>query len=76
MCTCQTAVAFFQTEYVVVSMVLFKQLDLLADVLKACQYFDLFYVICFCHDICHVCGNDRLNKCRIFRHGTCLCLFS
>ena len=47
-----------------------------ADVLKACQYFDLFYVICFCHDICHVCGNDRLNKCRIFRHGTCLCLFS
>ena len=47
MSTCQTAVALFQTEYIIVAAGLLEELDLLTDELEAGQYFDQLYTISF-----------------------------
>ena len=66
----KTAVAFFQTEYIVVGAGLLKQLDLLAYVLKSRQHFDTFYVIIIRNRFRHISCNDCRNKRGILRHLT------
>ena len=41
MCTRKAAVAFFKTEYIIVSMILLKELDLLSDILKSGPFLPL-----------------------------------
>ena len=65
MSTCQTAVALFQTEYIIVAAGLLEELDLLTDELEAGQYFDQLYTISFGDGLGHIGGNDGGYQCGI-----------
>ena len=68
----KAAVAFFQTEYIIVGMVSFKPLNLFADELEASQYFNQLYAVSIGNGFCHVGGNNGGDQRRFFRHGVCL----
>ena len=69
MSTCQTAVALFQTEYIIVVAGLLEELDLLTDELEAGQYFDQLYTISFGDGLGHIGGNDGGYQCGILGHS-------
>ena len=51
---------------------LLKKFDLLADVFESGQNLDQCHVISFCDCFCHIGRNNRLNECRVLRHGSVL----
>ena len=69
MSTCKTSIAFFQTEYIIVGVALFKELNLLTDILETGQHFHETYPVSLCNGTCHIGGNNSRNQCRISRHG-------
>ena len=72
----QTAIALFQTKYIIVAAGLLEELDLLADVLEACQDFYKAKAVIPGNSTCHVGGNNGGYQCRILRHGVCGSSFS
>ena len=68
--TCQTAVALFQTKYIVVAAGLLEELDLFANELEAGQYLDQLYAVSLRNRLGHVGGNDSGYQCWILGHGT------
>ena len=74
--TCQTAVALFQTKYIIVAASLLEELDLLTDELEPCQYFDQLYAVSLGNGLCHIGGNNGGYQCRILGHSAGCSLLS
>ena len=68
--SCQTAVALLQSEYIVIGMLLFEELDLLSDILKSGQHLDQLHVVGCRNRFCHIGRHDRLHERRVLRHGS------
>ena len=70
--SCQASVRLLETEYIVVALaVLLEELDLLADVLKACENLDVLKAIVLSNSLSHVGCNDCCNERRVSGHCAC-----
>ena len=69
--SCKASIALLKTKHIIVGACLFKQFDLLADKLEACEHFNELHAVLFCDRRCHVRGHNRGDKRRILRHGSC-----